>query len=97
MPERDYMMLVITGLNAKKEKLYANDHKRGFEDIPLHYSFHRLLEEVEELKAEFMKRSEIGIDPRTNYAALRAEFADIGIFADMGILECDRKLARGSQ
>ena len=95
MPERDYMMLVIAGLNAKKEKLYANDHKRGCEDIPLHYSFHRLIEEVEELKAEFMKRSEVGLDPRSNYSDLRREAADVGIFADMIILECDRKLERG--
>ena len=95
MHDRDYTELLIAGDKAMREKLYANAHKRGFEDVPLYYAFHRMLEEVEEVKAEFRKRGHIDNPVRSNFTEMRKEFADVCIFAFMGILECDRQLENG--
>jgi|GEM_PF-3188923 len=95
MPKPDYTGLLVAGEKAMREKLYADAHGRGYEDVPLYYAFHSMLEEVDKVKAEFRKRGQIDSPVRSNFTEMRKEFADTCIFAFMGILECDRQIEKG--
>ena len=81
----DYYNLLNDGNIAQLEKLRANEHKKGFEDIDIMYAFRRLIDEVEELDNE--------IDSNNNdFSKIRKEAADIANFCHMIILKCDEEL-----
>ncbi len=84
---RDYDKLLKSGNNAQLEKLKENEHKKGFDDIDIDYSFRRLHDELREL---FSELAEDVID----YTKVRKEAADIANFAHMIIFKCDQVLDR---
>ncbi len=84
---RSYRELQQAGMKARLEKLLENDHKKGFDDIDLMYVAKRLLDEVLEFHDALLGAPH-------NYEEMRRELADIGNFADMGILKCDREMKR---
>ena len=97
---RDYEKLISAGNKAQLEKLKLpeNQHKRGFDDIDIHYAVKRITEEINELVKETFKIQEktgylitIPID-EMDIEAVRKEAADVANFAHMIILKCDQEL-----
>ena len=81
---RNYKALIKSGTTAQIEKLKANEHKKGFDNIPLHYAVERLKDEMRELEIEFT--GSVSLD----YDDIRSEAADVANFAHMIIHRCDQ-------
>ena len=95
---RDYRKLLRAGNKAQLEKLKQNTHKNDFDNLGLHYIYYRMEQELKELQVELF--AEDGRTPKTyneiDFAATRLEFADNSNFSDMGILACDKEIAKCS-
>jgi len=86
---RDYKELQEAGNRAGLEKLQANEHKDGFDDIDIEYASERILDEWIELRGILQTK---GIPPITRLNLIRHEAADIRNFCDMIILKCDKEI-----
>lgn len=74
---RDYSNLLQSGVSAQLEKLLENDHKEGFDSIPLAHLYQLLCVEVSELWEAMISAD--------NTEIVR-EAADVANFAHMIIL-----------
>jgi len=77
-----YKVLFDAGNAAQLEKLQANEHKDGWNNIDIEYA-------RDEIWMNFFE-----LDIATNLATTRSKAADIANFAHMIILACDTKLAK---
>ena len=84
---RDYEELQRAGQAARLEKLLENTHKPGFDHVTVAYALQRCKQELDELVLEVHVN---GADPEK----IRREFADLGNFADMDVLACDREISK---
>ena len=84
---RDYSELFTGQLQAQKEKLDENSHKRDFTDLPFSYAWTRIQEEFKELQQEC---EAIKVD--FSYTKIRREAADLANFCGMLILACDKEM-----
>lgn len=85
---RDYEKLLKAGANAQLEKLKANDHKQGWDDISFEEAFNGLVDEVKELRDAFGDKP-TAETYKDGIKAIRHEAADIANYAHMIIYRCD--------
>jgi hypothetical protein len=103
---RNYKELITSAGKAMLEKLMENNHKCGFDEIPIVYAITRAEDEIEELYEahdEFLfskkEYEEYPADPVKKERLLEAiremrrEAADCGNFPAMIILKCDKMIA----
>jgi hypothetical protein len=85
--ERNINNLLHAGNSAQIEKLNENEHKDGFDKLPLYLCLDGMLEEKDEVCEEYNKKV-------IDHKALRREFADVANYAHMGIMACDREIEK---
>ena len=96
-PVRDYEALQETANKVKLVKLKMNHHKKGFDEIAFAYALKRIKEETKELEVAIIKFGRIirkkDYKPEQLIKSLEDvefESADVGNFADMLILSCEK-------
>lgn len=87
----EYESLLSAGNKAQIEKLKANSHKSGMDNLDPCYGYDCLEKEMEELQNELLLYP-LSEDKKESWKAIRREAADIANFAYMIILKCDKEL-----
>ncbi len=81
---KEYKNLIADGNKAQLERLKANSHKKGFDDIEIEYALDSIRKKTEELQVALSCY---------NSEVMRDKAADIANFAHMVILKCDKLTA----
>lgn len=87
--------LLKLGKEAQLQKLIENDHKQGFEDMPIHDAFILINEKMHIISKEIYERYDEWIgqvipEDQLNLDIIQSKLADIANFAHMGILTCNK-------